>query len=215
MNKIPTFNLSLYQVALGLQNSLEENEEESDEEDEEAVMDVNIGGSDGDTSGEDFEDYGEDDDEEEAQRLQLAQLKRKLTKSGGSNANDIEKEIKDEEKRLLEAWGSQRKAFYSTDYVDPDLGTDSDDERDADEEESEVNVLQARQVEALQEEDFDTLAPSTAKAQEVSARVADGDREEGGCNGNGRNCKEFYRTETFFHCLLYLSMWSRTSQVKA
>jgi len=52
------------------------------------------------------------------------------------------------------AWGRSRKTFYSTDYIDDELGG-SEEEKEAEEEEREALALQQRMVAALDEQDFE------------------------------------------------------------
>ncbi len=52
------------------------------------------------------------------------------------------------------AWGRSKRAFYSTDYVDPEL-TGSSEEEEAEMEEREALTLQQRMAATLDEDDFD------------------------------------------------------------
>ncbi|XP_065842304.1 something about silencing protein 10-like isoform X2 [Oscarella lobularis] len=65
---------------------------------------------------------------------------------------ESEEEVEDD----LRAWGSKKKTFYNTNYVDDELGSGSEDETAALEEEKEALAIQKRMAEGLDDEDFDT-----------------------------------------------------------
>ena len=52
-----------------------------------------------------------------------------------------------------QAWGHSKTTFYSTDYIDDELGGSSDEDL-AEEEEKEIQNMQKRMAENLQEGDF-------------------------------------------------------------
>ena len=60
------------------------------------------------------------------------------------------------------AWGHSKKVFYSTDYVDDELGRSSDEEN-ADMELKEVIALEQRMAAELDEQDFDLPVPPVSK----------------------------------------------------
>jgi hypothetical protein len=63
--------------------------------------------------------------------------------------------------------------FYDTNYVDPDYGTDSEEEQLAKAEEEETRLLQQQQAAQMQEADFQLLKPAAPRrARAPKARQA-------------------------------------------
>ncbi|XP_033115204.1 something about silencing protein 10-like [Anneissia japonica] len=71
-------------------------------------------------------------------------------------ASDMEDEDAEDDDALPneKAWGSRKKSFYHTDYVDDDLPGLSEEEEEQAEEEKEALAIQQRMAQALDEEDF-------------------------------------------------------------
>ena len=71
---------------------------------------------------------------------------------------------------LAQAWGHSKATFYSTDYIDDELGGSSD-EGLAEEEEREVLDMQQRIAETLQEGDFGIEPLMMVKVQLISKGI--------------------------------------------
>ena len=86
-----------------------------------------------------------------------------------SDVSDLDgDEEEEEEEDMSKAWGRNKKSFYSTDYIDE---LDSDVEA-AEEEEKEVERLQAKQAEMLDEDDLgldDSILNGESKTASASA----------------------------------------------
>ncbi len=156
----PSFPLTWLPACLQVSLSGKKVEEEEPSDEEEMVLGLDRESSDEELDGDDGEEEEEDsggesdgDDDERA----------KPRKRGNDGLDE-------EEARMLKTWGQKKSMFYNTDYVDPDLGSDSEDERAADEEEQEAKLLRARQVAQLQDDDFQSLAPKKL-IKEVCVRV--------------------------------------------
>ncbi|CAH1404707.1 unnamed protein product [Nezara viridula] len=112
-----------------------------------------------DSDEEDFEEAEEDGDEEadddDGEDERRKEKKDEMYEEGiGSDMDsDIEDRPKDDGLPDSKAWGSERKQYYDTDYVDKDyLGFD--DEEAAIEEEKEANAIQKRLLSHLEGTDF-------------------------------------------------------------
>jgi hypothetical protein len=72
-------------------------------------------------------------------------------------------------------WGAVREGFYNTEYVDPDWGSDSEAEREAEEEELEVNRLERQQIAEYNQHDFAFPIQSKKTKSPKNAAAADDD----------------------------------------
>ncbi|XP_076277557.1 UTP3 small subunit processome component Sas10 [Lasioglossum baleicum] len=89
---------------------------------------------------------------------------------GDSMASDIEGLQEDYDLPNEKAWGKKKKAYYSTDYVDPDYATTSQkDLADAEMEEEEARNIQKRLAEQLDDADFglDFIQPTKPNEKEI------------------------------------------------
>jgi hypothetical protein len=113
----------------------------------------------------------EDDGINEAFLAALKPRRRKITKD--DIHGDDEDEDAQEMKRSLEGWGRDKTQFYDTNFVDPDFGTDSEDERMAAAEEEEALLLQQQQAETLDDADFglEDLPPAPKDKRSKGSRA--------------------------------------------
>eukprot|EP00912_Choanoflagellata_sp_UC4_P001170 UC4_evm1s732 len=145
----------------------EDGEEEIEEEvfGEERVWDVAVKGSDDDDDDDDDDEkedeeeqhHGDDDDDDDNYNNGVESY----FNSSAGKLDDGEDDSYDEEleeRAISQQWGDKKSTFYGTDFVDPDLGTDSEDEMMAEEEEAEALRMQEEAAKEMAEADFESLA---------------------------------------------------------
>ncbi|XP_071945802.1 something about silencing protein 10-like isoform X2 [Antedon mediterranea] len=112
----------------------------------------------------------EDEDDYEAQLMAI-----KKQAHLDDVASDMEDE--DDENNAEDAlpnnksWGTHKKSFYHTDYVDDDLPGLSDEEEEQAEEEKEALAIQQRMVQDLDEEDFAMDLFKVDKTDDVESQI--------------------------------------------
>ena len=138
-----------HQVALHSFGNSRGDGDSDDGEDHVMALD---GGSSEEESNDDDDDDELDDGINDDFLAALKPRRRKIAKD--DIHGDEEDEDAQEMKRSLEGWGRDKTQFYDTNFVDPDFGTDSEDERAAAAEEEEAMLLQQQQAQALDDADF-------------------------------------------------------------
>ena len=196
---------------LGLDD--DDEEEDDDDDDDEAGDDYDFEqgdmdeGEDQDEEDGDIGGDGDDDDDDEVygggRKVDLAKLREYAEETGEElllptsmdyinklagydEHGDVisRKKSNDEaEEAFLNRWGTDKSAFYGTNYADHDLRHRKEELEEAEEEEQEAMRLQRLQAEALQEDDFDALLPSAAKDAAMSGKARGAVAAAGGVGG--------------------------------